>query len=47
MIDELCNNEEEKINEVIEISKEALRLRIDLWSFIHEEIKKSKLVLSN
>ena len=43
MINELCENDPNKIEEVIETSKEALKLRIELWDFIHQQIKNEKI----
>jgi len=43
MINELCENDPNKIEEVIETSKEALKLRIELWDFINQQIKNEKI----
>ena len=39
MISSLCQNDAEKWKEVIKISKEALKHRISLWSYINNAIK--------
>lgn len=36
MIDDLCGNDTEKWNEVTNVSKEALQVRIKLWDAIEE-----------
>ena len=42
MIAELCGDEEQKWNEVVEIAKDALRVRIALWDAIADEISKNQ-----
>jgi len=42
MISELCGNDENKWNDVLEISIEALEKRIGLWDEITDEIKQRK-----
>lgn len=39
MVSELCGNNEDKWNDVLEISIEALKKRMDLWNAIANEIK--------
>ena len=39
MINELCENDETKWQEVIDFSKRALECRINLWNGIHSEIR--------
>jgi len=41
MISSLCQNDAQKWEEVIKISKEALKHRISLWSHIDKCIKSS------
>jgi predicted metal-dependent hydrolase len=41
-ISELCGDNENKWNEVLEVSKEALKKRIGLWNEITEEIRQRK-----
>ena len=38
MVEELCENDQKKIEEVLQISKEALQYRIGLWDGIKEKI---------
>ena len=38
MIKNLCGENETKWNEVIEASKQALQMRINLWDSINEKI---------
>lgn len=42
MITELCGNDENKWNDVLDVSKEALYRRVHLWDEIAHEIKKMK-----
>lgn len=42
MIAELCGDEEQKWNEVVEIAKDALRVRIALWDTIADEISQNQ-----
>jgi len=42
MISELCGDDENKWNDVIQISVEALQKRIDLWNEITDDIKQRK-----
>lgn len=42
MIAELCGEEEQKWNEVVEIAKDALRVRIALWDAIADEISQNQ-----
>lgn len=42
MISELCGNDENKWNDVINVSREALEKRIVLWDEITKEIKQNK-----
>ena len=44
MITELCGNDENKWNDVLQVSKEALYKRVYLWDEIASEIKKSKMM---
>lgn len=46
MIAELCGDEEQKWKEVIEIAKDALRVRIALWDAIAYEISKNQEALA-
>lgn len=46
MISELCGDEEQKWSEVIEIAKDALRVRIALWDAIADEISKNQEALA-
>jgi hypothetical protein len=39
MIEELCGNDEKKWQEVLEVAKESLQVRINLWSAVEEELK--------
>jgi hypothetical protein len=43
MINELCENDPIKIQEVIQTSKEALDLRIKLWDYIEQQITNKKI----
>ena len=45
MITELCEDDPQKWNDVITVSKKALETRIDLWDGILEEIQKRETVL--
>ena len=40
MIEELCNNDQNKINDVIMVAKESLEYRIRLWDRIADAIDK-------
>jgi len=42
MISELCGDNDDKWNEVLDVSIQALQKRLDLWDEIAEEIKESK-----
>ncbi len=42
MIEELCGDDEQKWNEVIEIAKDALRVRIALWDGIAGQISQNQ-----
>lgn len=39
LIDSLCKNDSSKIKEAVDTANEAIQLRIDLWSFIEEQLK--------
>ena len=39
MIEELCGNDDKKWQEVLEVAKESLQVRINLWSAVEEELK--------
>jgi len=39
MIEELCGNDDKKWQEVLEVAKASLQVRIDLWSSLKEELK--------
>jgi hypothetical protein len=43
MINELCGEDVQKWNEVLDTSKKALEVRINLWDYITNEISKNKL----
>jgi hypothetical protein len=42
MIEELCGNDDKKWQEVLEVAKDSLQVRIDLWSAVVEELKSKK-----
>ena len=44
MIKNLCGETETKWNEVIEASKQALQMRINLWDSINEKITQNPLI---
>ena len=39
LIDSLCKNDSSKIKEAVDTANEAIQLRIELWSFIEEQLK--------
>ena len=39
MIENLCGDDEKKWEEVTEIAKESIQMRIKLWDHIYKEIK--------
>lgn len=39
MIEELCGTDDKKWQEVLEVAKESLQVRINLWSAVEEELK--------
>jgi hypothetical protein len=41
MIDELCENDPEKWNDALQVSLEALQMRIELWNGILKQIDKN------
>ncbi|WP_442266154.1 DUF3050 domain-containing protein [Tenacibaculum sp. ZS6-P6] len=43
MISELCGNDEQKWNDVLEYARKSMQMRINLWNGIEEKIKKSVL----
>lgn len=43
MVAELCNESEQKWEEVLEVAKDALKVRIKLWDGISSDIRSSKL----
>ena len=45
MISELCGNDTQKWDEVLDVAKESLSVRIHLWSGIEEELKRHKQAL--
>lgn len=40
MIEELCDNDVQKWKETLDVAKQSLQHRIDLWSYITEQIQK-------
>ena len=42
MIEELCGNDDKKWQEVLEVAKDSLQVRIDLWCAVEEELKSKK-----
>ncbi|WP_405606749.1 DUF3050 domain-containing protein [Polaribacter sp. Asnod1-A03] len=42
MIEELCGNDDKKWKEVLDVAKESLQVRINLWSAVEEELKSKK-----
>ena len=42
MMDELCENNPKKWNEVMEVAKKSLTYRIGLWDAIHEQLVQAK-----
>ncbi|NQX86375.1 MAG: DUF3050 domain-containing protein [Flavobacteriaceae bacterium] len=45
MIEELCGDDDSKWNDALEVAKQALQHRIDLWTSITSQIKTSKTSL--
>ncbi len=46
MIQELCGEDDQKWNDVLQYSKESLQKRIELWNGIHKKIKEQESILS-
>lgn len=42
MIEELCGNDDKKWQEVLEVAKDSLQVRINLWTAIEEALKRKK-----
>jgi len=42
MIEELCGDDDKKWQEVLEVAKASLQVRINLWSAVEEELKSKK-----
>ena len=44
MVETLCGDDAQKWNETLEIAKQALHHRLELWSHIHESILRNKKI---